>query len=93
MPTDEPGDWPNIAQVEKYNWRVRDRLDESLRSSRARRSTDPYLKDGTLLQTAIEHRLMHAETLAYLLHNFRRSEKLRRLQPSRIRDLRRDRAR
>ena len=69
LPTDVPGDWPNIAQVEKYNWRVRDRLDESLRSSRARRSADPDLKDGTLLQTAIEHRLMHAETLAYLLHN------------------------
>jgi ergothioneine biosynthesis protein EgtB len=69
LPNDEPGDWPNIAQVEKYNWRVRDRLDESLRSSRAPRSSDPYLKDGTLLQTAIEHRLMHGETLAYLLHN------------------------
>lgn len=69
LPTDEPGDWPNIAQVEKYNWRVRDRLDESLRGSRARRSADPYLRDGTLLQTAIEHRLMHGETLAYLLHN------------------------
>src|SRR5579863_10784013 len=69
LPTDEPGDWPNIAQVEKYNWRVRDRLDESLRGSRARRSADPNLRDGTLLQTAIEHRLMHAETLAYLLHN------------------------
>ena len=25
--------------------------------------------DGTLLHVAIEHRLMHAETLAYLLHN------------------------
>jgi ergothioneine biosynthesis protein EgtB len=69
LPTDEPGDWPNISQVEKYNWRVRDRLDESLRGSRARRSADPYLRDGTLLQVAIEHRLMHGETLAYLLHN------------------------
>jgi gamma-glutamyl hercynylcysteine S-oxide synthase len=69
LPTDEPGDWPNIAQVEKYNWRVRDRLDEGLRGSRARRSADPYLRDGTLLQAAIEHRLMHGETLAYLLHN------------------------
>ena len=30
---------------------------------------DPLLADGTLLHVAIEHRLMHAETLAYLLHN------------------------
>ena len=30
---------------------------------------DPLLADGTLLNVAIEHRLMHEETLAYLLHN------------------------
>jgi ergothioneine biosynthesis protein EgtB len=29
----------------------------------------PLLADGTLLHVAIEHRLMHAETLSYLLHN------------------------
>ncbi|MBZ5695128.1 MAG: SUMF1/EgtB/PvdO family nonheme iron enzyme [Acidobacteriia bacterium] len=69
LPTDTPGDWPNIAQVEKYNRRARERLDEALHGSRAVRSSDSPLADGTLQHVAIEHRLMHAETLAYLLHN------------------------
>lgn len=69
LPTDTPGEWPNIAQVEQYNRRVRDRLDEALHGSRVVRSSDSALADGTLLHVAIEHRLMHAETLAYLLHN------------------------
>src|SRR5208282_977871 len=69
LPTDTPADWPAIAQVEKYNRRVRELLDEGLQGSRASRSLNSDLADGTLLHVAIEHRLMHAETLAYLLHN------------------------
>src|SRR5580704_10298103 len=69
LPTDVPGDWPNIANVEKYKRDVRERLDARLRDGSALRSGDPALLDGTLLQVAIEHRLMHAETLAYLLHS------------------------
>jgi len=68
LPADQPQDWPKIARVEKYNKKVRDTLDENLRSSRALDSRSP-LADGTLIHVAIEHRLMHAETLAYLLHN------------------------
>jgi len=48
---------------------VRERLDARLRDGSALRSGDPALLDGTLLHVAIEHRLMHAETLAYLLHS------------------------
>ena len=69
LPTDVPGDWPNIANVEKYKRGVRERLDARLHDRSALRSGDPALLDGTLLQVAIEHRLMHAETLAYLLHS------------------------
>jgi ergothioneine biosynthesis protein EgtB len=69
LPTDVPGDWPNIANVEKYKRDVRERLDARLRDGSALRSGDPALLDGTLLHVAIEHRLMHAETLAYLLHS------------------------
>ncbi|HTV58330.1 MAG TPA: SUMF1/EgtB/PvdO family nonheme iron enzyme [Verrucomicrobiae bacterium] len=69
LPTDKPADWPHIAQVESYNRRTREKLDEAL--ERAEFSAQD--KDGnsfeTLLHVAIEHRLMHAETLAYLLHN------------------------
>ena len=39
------------------------------------------IADGTLLQVAIEHRLMHAETLAYLLHNLPVEKKLAKARP------------
>ena len=67
LPTDKPGDWPNIAKTEKYKTNIRTRLDEALRKCDG--SSEPLLADGTLLHVAIEHRLMHAETLSYLLHN------------------------
>src|SRR6202011_412984 len=41
----------------------------------------PLLADGTLLHVAIEHRLMHAETLAYLLHNLPLERKIPRPAP------------
>jgi len=69
LPTDTPADWPKIAQVEKYNRGVRETLDEALSGSHAFDSLGSELVDGTLLHVAIEHRLMHAETLAYLFHN------------------------
>lgn len=69
LPTDTPEDWPNIARIEKYNQNVRDTLDEALRDAHAFDSADSPVADGRLLNVAIEHRLMHAETLAYLLHN------------------------
>jgi gamma-glutamyl hercynylcysteine S-oxide synthase len=77
LPTDVPSDWPHIAQVETYNRAIRKKLDESLESvdlyDRSKRR--PAVE--TLLHVAIEHRLMHAETLAYLLHNVS-AQKLRR---------------
>jgi len=68
LPSDTPEDWPTIAKVERYNLEVREALDESLGATNALDTCSP-LADGTLLNVAIEHRLMHAETLAYLLHN------------------------
>jgi iron(II)-dependent oxidoreductase len=70
MPTDQPSDWPSIAAVRDYVERVRNVLDEKL--SEALSDAVPPASDGfplsTLLNVAIEHRLMHAETLAYMLH-------------------------
>src|SRR5262249_3099886 len=57
LPTDQPADWPREKEVRAYNQGVRARLDDLI----------PEV-DSTLLQVAIEHRLMHAETLAYLIH-------------------------
>ncbi len=69
LPTDMPADWPSIGRVQRYNRRVRAALDDALRASEERGSPVRESTDGTLLQVAIEHRLMHAETLAYMLHN------------------------
>ncbi len=69
LPTDMPADWPSISRVERYNQRARTALDDALQAAEESRSSVREIADGTLLQVAIEHRLMHAETLAYLLHN------------------------
>jgi iron(II)-dependent oxidoreductase len=70
LPTDQPSDWPSIAAVQDYVQKVRAVLDEKL--AHALLDSDLSTGDGfpltTLLNVAIEHRLMHAETLAYMLH-------------------------
>ena len=58
LPQDQPADWPSPQQTTAYVAQVRKRLDR--------------LMDGApeeALHVALEHRLMHAETLTYLLHN------------------------
>ena len=68
LPSDQLSDWPSVGQVNKYNARVREKLDAELKEALEGNGTKSELADGTLLHVAIEHRLMHAETLAYLLH-------------------------
>ena len=62
--TDQPSDWPSVEEIQAYNRRVRERIDELL--DRA---------PEQIIQVALEHRLMHAETLAYLLHNLPYNQK------------------
>ena len=57
LPQDTPGDWPALDQVLAYVRSVRSRLDQILERGA-----------GPAIDMAIEHRLMHAETLTYLLH-------------------------
>jgi gamma-glutamyl hercynylcysteine S-oxide synthase len=65
LPADQPADWPSIAEVERYNQRTRDEIDELLGEI-----------PEQLLHVALEHRLMHSETFAYILHNLDHSRKL-----------------
>lgn len=69
LPTDQPSDWPSLDRVREYVSRLRTSLDEKLAGASV---MDAYQRDGfsldTLLNVAIEHRLMHVETLAYMLH-------------------------
>jgi len=66
LPTDQPADWPSEKEVRAYNARVRARIDRLLPDT-----------ESTLIHVAIEHRLMHAETLAYLIHQLPLDRKLR----------------
>jgi gamma-glutamyl hercynylcysteine S-oxide synthase len=79
LPTDQPADWPSIAAVLDYVRNIRALLDEKLAD--ALLDSPPPASQGfslsTLLNVAIEHRLMHAETLAYMLHQLPFDRKVR----------------
>jgi iron(II)-dependent oxidoreductase len=59
LPKDTPADWPAIEQVRAYVERCRQRVDENLERA-----------PEEAVHMALEHRLMHLETLAYMFHNF-----------------------
>lgn len=59
LPADKASDWPALPQVKAYVQRCREHVDENL---------DRAPED--VVQMALEHRLMHLETLAYMFHNF-----------------------
>ena len=69
LPSDTPEDWPELAQVRDYCQRTR-----------------AVVRSGwndvpeQLRHVALEHRLMHAETLSYLLHALCPSKKIHRLE-------------
>ncbi|HEV2399776.1 MAG TPA: SUMF1/EgtB/PvdO family nonheme iron enzyme [Candidatus Sulfotelmatobacter sp.] len=69
LPSDQPSDWPSVGKVREYVRQIRAALDEKLNDEI---TPDTRTRDGfsveTLLNVAIEHRLMHVETLAYMFH-------------------------
>jgi ergothioneine biosynthesis protein EgtB len=67
LPTDAPADWPALSVVRQYSHRVRSKLDAALGALEFA-EWDSDQPPVTLLNVAVEHRLMHAETLAYMLH-------------------------
>jgi ergothioneine biosynthesis protein EgtB len=67
LPNDQSSDWPNVEHVRAYVAKVRNNLDDNLRDGRTETHSQEFPL-STLLNVAIEHRLMHAETLAYMLH-------------------------
>ena len=85
LPTDQPSDWPSLERVREYVRTIRDSLDERLAGVE---SFEEHRRDGfsleTLLNVAIEHRLMHVETLAYMFHQLPLDRKIRPPLPPRI---------
>lgn len=75
LPHDVPSDWPTMDEVTAYNERLRERIDKALVAPQT--DLPPLIANGTLVNVAIEHRLMHAETLAYLLHQLPYAQTIR----------------
>jgi len=59
LPTDQPSDWPTQHQIIDYTHQIRAHLDQAFTDNDS---------NQLLLNVAIEHRWMHAETLTYMLH-------------------------
>ncbi|HKC00069.1 MAG TPA: SUMF1/EgtB/PvdO family nonheme iron enzyme [Terriglobales bacterium] len=79
LPTDLPSDWPAVDVVRDYVNNIRNCLDtnvEKLILEPHFRTDDGFSLD-TLLNVAIEHRLMHIETLSYMLHQLPLDTKVR----------------
>lgn len=78
LPSDQPAHWPSLDRVREYVRQIRVALDEKL--SAGILDSDAHMRDGfpldTLLNVAIEHRLMHVETLAYMLHQLPMDRKI-----------------
>jgi len=60
LPHDKPSDWPSLEQIRGYNAQVRQAVDNCF--ARADDSKEQ------IFNVIIEHRLMHLETLSYMLH-------------------------
>ena len=69
LPADQASDWPPVAEIRQYNRRVRHELEGALNKTafHIESSREEGLLE-LLLNVAIEHRLMHAETFTYMLH-------------------------
>jgi iron(II)-dependent oxidoreductase len=59
LPTDTAADWPTLDRVQAYVRRCRAKVDDCLERV-----------PEEVAWMALEHRLMHLETLAYMFHNF-----------------------
>ena len=65
LPQDRPSDWPTLNEVRQYNERVREEVDHVF---------DDVPLD--IQHIAIEHRWMHVETTAFILHRLNQASKI-----------------
>lgn len=66
LPSDTADDWPSIERINQYVAQARKAVDAALEEAPAES-----------IAMALEHRLMHLETLAYMFHNFDHAGKVR----------------
>lgn len=65
LPSDQPADWPSISEIARYNCLVRASIDRHLAEI-----------PEDVAHMMIEHRHMHAETFAYIVHNLDYGKKI-----------------
>lgn len=63
VPVDRPSDWPPLDAIVPWTKALRGQVDHAIENA----PLEGWLEDGWAIRLAIEHRLMHAETLSYLL--------------------------
>ena len=63
LPQDKPSDWPAMDEILSYRDRIRRTIDAVLETADLE---DPSKR--RIFHVVLEHRWMHAETLAYMLH-------------------------
>jgi gamma-glutamyl hercynylcysteine S-oxide synthase len=64
LPRDTASDWPAVPAIRQWVAATRADIDEAVATA----PLTGWLTDAWAARLAVEHRLMHAETLAYLLH-------------------------
>jgi iron(II)-dependent oxidoreductase len=69
LPLDRASDWPHPAEIASYGHQARQAVDQALE----------HAEDLWPYYVALEHRLMHAETLAYLLHRVSPDKKIKKV--------------
>src|SRR6185436_105587 len=79
LPAEPASAWPAESAVRDYNARVRETVDRCLKAADF---GDPRRDAARMFHVAIEHRLMHAETLAYAIHRLPLESKLPPSEPS-----------
>jgi ergothioneine biosynthesis protein EgtB len=79
FPTDQPDDWPSLDIVRDYALRAREQIDRAF-NGLSGHDVAQSEASRQLLNVAIEHRLMHAETLAYMLHQLPLAQKVAELR-------------
>jgi ergothioneine biosynthesis protein EgtB len=76
LPQDKPSDWPRLSEISAYNLRAREGIDDILKNHSLASASHCQYPEEVILNVAIEHRLMHAETLAYMLHQLSPERKI-----------------
>jgi ergothioneine biosynthesis protein EgtB len=86
LPSDTPADWPRLDAIRDYARDARMRIDARLASLDLPSGGANPDAATQLLNVAIEHRLMHVETLSYMFHQLPFEQKRAPIPPGALPD-------